>query len=441
MPVKPPATSVAIVPFWNRLPAVMLYPAHFGAMATIVLLGLANFCRILPIFGWILALLANVAMYRYAFECLRSSADGYLLPPEVGTSVDRSLGWKLIWLMIILLFVAAFGLALFGPVLGMILLLFIGISLPGATMTLALEESLTAALNPVQWINIFTRIGWPYLAVVGLCLVIGFSEGYAASLVVHLMPAWVSLVVLGILSNYAIVMTFHLMGYLLYQYHEELGLVPEAPQMARAATPDNPDQALLDEAAALVSSGKAEEATDLVRKQVRRGATPALHLQFRKLLRLGDNKAELLAHGRDYLDALLDQDNNQSTSERIANDRTAMELLRECQALDPTFAPSTAGRVIKLAYKAAQLGQPQAALLLVSGFQERYPKSQFVGQGVLLAATLLHENMNQDEQALTLLKSVKATLPSDPVMPEIDGKIALIERMMAATKKPSRAQP
>ncbi|HTD28756.1 MAG TPA: hypothetical protein VK660_05155 [Xanthomonadaceae bacterium] len=438
MSAQSPATKTAIVPFWNRLPAVMLYPAHFGAMATIVMLGLARICLVVPLFGWILALLATVAMYRYAFECLRSSADGYLEPPEVGLSVDRSVGRKMIWLMIILTLVAAFGMVLLGPVLGWILLLFIGVSLPGATMTLALEESLTAALDPTKWINIFMRIGWPYLALVGLCFVILLSQGYASTFVVKLMPIWVALGVIGIISNYATVMTFHLMGYLLYQYHEELGLVPEAPQLVRQMAPANPDQPLLDQVGALVSNGKHEEATELLRKQVRRGAMPAVHAQFRKLLRLGDNKAELLDHGRDYLDALLDQGDDQTPSERIANDRTAMEILRESQALDPTFAPSTSARVMKLARKAAQLGQPQAALLLVSGFPERYPKSQFVAESVLFAATLLHENMSQDEQAVSLLRNLKATLPNDPLMPEIDAKLQAIERMLAATKRSQR---
>ena len=439
MPAQPPASSAAIVPFWNRLRGVMLYPAHAGSLAAIVLFALARLLIFVPL-GWIFALLSMVAMYRYAFECLRASADGYLEPPGAGLSGDRSLGWKYIWLILILGVVAIIGLVKLGPVVGLILVLFIGLSLPGATMTLAMEESLASALNPLQWITIFMRVGWPYLAVAALCLVITLSEGYATQFVKNLMPPFVAVGLIGIISNYALVMTFHLMGYLLYQYHEELGLAPEAPQLVRSATMSHPDQTLLDDAAALVRDGKPDEATDLVRKQVRRGALPAVHVQFRKLLRLGDNKAELLDHGRDYLMILLGQGNDQSTQERLANDRLIMDLLRECQALDPAFAPATAGQVAQLAFKAEQLGQQQAALLLLSGFQGRFPKSQYVAQCGLLEATLLHEYKNQDEEALVFLRNLKTTVPGDPLMPEIDAKISMIERMMAATRKPERPQ-
>jgi len=308
-------------------------------------------------------------------------------------------------------------------------------------MTLAMEESITSALNPIMWINIFTRIGWPYLAVVGLCLVIGLSEGYAAQFVAHLVPLYVAVLAIGIINNYATLVTFHLMGYLLYQYHEELGYVPDTPELARRSTYVHPEQTLLDQASALVREGKPDEATDLLRAQVRRGSTPPVHAQFRKLLRIGDHKAELLDHGRAYIDNLLDQGKDGTPGERAANDRTIMDILRECQALDPTFAPATAARLMQLADKAAHLGQPQAALLLVAGFQERFPKSQYFAQSVLLAATLLHEDMGQDEKALALLRDVKSSVPDDPVMPEINMKIELIERMLAATKKPERAQP
>ncbi len=440
MSAQPSATPPAIVPFWNRLREVMLYPAHGGAMATIVLLALGRLLVFLPFVGWILAILAIVAMYRYAFECLRASADGYLQPPEVGMSVDRSVGRKYIWLMLILFFIALCGIALLGPVLGLILMLFIGISLPGATMTLAMEESLSSALNPGNWISIFARIGWPYLAVVGLCLVIALSQAYASMFVVKIVPPFLAVLLIGIISNYALVMTFHLMGYLLYQYHDEIGFVPTAPHLERQMVKADPDQVVLDEAGALVSDGKTDEATELLRKQLRRGGTPAVHAQFRKLLRLGDNKAELLDHGRDYLNILLDQGKDMPTGAQVANDRSILDVLRECQTLDPAFSLGTADRVMQLAHKVAQKVQPQAALLLLSGFQERFPKSQYVAQGTLLAATLMHEDTGQDEQALVLLKNLKTTLPSDPLMPEVDAKIALIERMLAAIKKPERAQ-
>lgn len=427
MSVPPLTQSAAIVPFWNRLREITRYPAHMSSMITIVLLGFGSLAIYLP-FGSILVLLVTVAMYRYAFECLRATANGHMEPPEIMHSTDSSLGWKQIALMVIFIFASALGLVLLGPEIGIALMLFLGICLPGATMTLAMDESLVSALNPAKWIAIFTRIGWPYLAVVGLCLVILISQAYAGALVGKVLPEFIALIVVGIIANYALVMTFHLMGYLIYQYHDEVGFEPAPPQTLRPLSEVDPDQDVLDEAAGFVRDGKPESATELLRVQLRgRGGTPAVHTQYRKLLGLANDRDELLRHGQEYLSILIAQ----------GKDRLALGLLAECQALDPAFGPAGAGQTTELAKLAEHGGQPQLALLLLSGFHERFPKSKHTPQNYLLLATLIHERLNQDEKARELLKYVKDNYPDDSLMPEIDARLAMIERMMATVNKPA----
>lgn len=426
MSVPPPAQSAPIVPFWDRLREITRYPAHSSSMITIVVLALGNLAVFLP-FGRFLILLVTVAAYRYAFECLRATANGYLEPPEIAQSTDSDLGWKQIWLMAIFMIVSIFGVAVLGPKLGLLLMLFLGVSLPGATMTLAMDESLLGALNPAKWVAIVARIGWPYFAIVGLCVVIMASQSYAADLVSNVLPLFVALIVVGVISNYALVMTFHLMGYLIYQYHEDVGFEPVAPQMVKALARPDPDQDVLDEAAGLVRDGKPENATELLRGYLRtRGGTPAVHTQYRKLLRLGNDRDELLRHGREYLNILLAQEKS----------LPALEILRECQMIEPTFGPTEADQVTELASVAARGGQAEVALRLLSGFHKRFPKSKDIPRNYLLVARLLHERMNQDEKSLGILKYLRANFPDDPLMGEIDQLSGMIERMMAATKKP-----
>jgi len=418
-------TAAPITPFWNRLREISLYPLHGSALSTIIVLALCRLSVYLP-FGLILATGVTIAMYKFAFECLRNTANGYMEPPEIGVGVERSTAVKQLWLIAIFVIGAAVAVVLLGPVLGVIVALLLGFALPGATMTLAMEESLGGALNPAKWLGIFARIGWPYLAVVGLCLVIMLSEAYAAVFAAMILPTAVAIVAVNIISNYALVVTFHLMGYLIYQYHDELGHAPSAPQLTRLAAKPDPDQELLDEAATLVRDGKPDQATALLRGRLRaQGGTAAVHTQYRKLLRLGDDKAELLRHGREYLNILVAQE----------KDRPALDMLRECCALDPAFAPGDAEQITYLAHKAAQTGQPQVALRLLSGFHKRFPKSKDIPRNYLLVAGLLHERMNQDEQALTLLRYLKATYPQHELSEEIDRKLAAIERMLAVAKK------
>jgi hypothetical protein len=435
MSAQPAPPPLAIVPFWNRLREITLYPAQMGSMITIVILSICQLVVFLPgiLLPFVLALLVTVAMYKYAFECLRATANGNMQPPEIGMSVDASLGWKQIWLMLILIVVAAFGARLLHPVLAIALIVFIGFSLPGATMTLAMDQSLGSALNPAKWISICTRIGWSYLALVFLCLVIFLSEAYAAALVQKFLPRFVATVGVAFVSNYAVVVMYHLMGYLIYQYHDAVGFEPAAPQLARLKARPDPDQELLDQVGALVREGKPEAATEMLRVHLRsRGGTDSVHTQYRKLLRLTDDNTELLRHGQEYLNILLAQD----------KDRIALELLRECQALDSTFAPSDAEQITRLAHKAAQLGQPQVALRLLSGFHKRFARSSDIPRNYMLVANLLHERMNEDAKACGVLQYLKTTYPEHVLMPEIDAQLAQIQRIMAtAGSAKAGAQP
>ncbi|HET8941105.1 MAG TPA: hypothetical protein VFN13_03875 [Rudaea sp.] len=427
MPALPAAESTPIIPFWNRLREITRYPSHMSAMVTIVMLAIGNLVIFLP-FGLYLYLLVTVAMYRYAFECLRATANGHMQPPEIAQSTDSSLGWKQIGLMVIFVLLIVAGGIVFGKKAVTILMLILGVCLPGATMTLAMDESLASALNPAKWLSIISRIGWPYLAVVGLCLVVSMSQSYASALMAKVLPLFLAIIVVGIISNYALVVTFHLMGYLLYQYHDEVGFEPQAPQLLRPLTKPDPDQDLLDEVGAYLRDGKPENATALLRGHLRaRGGTPAVHAQYRKLLRLTNDNEELLRHGHEYLNILLAQE----------KDRLALELLRDCQLVDPTFAPTDAQQITQLAQLAAKSGQAQIALRLLSGFHKRFPKSKDIPKNYLLVATVMHERMNQDEKARALLQYLKVNFPDDPLMPEITARMKMIDTMMAAAKKPA----
>ena len=86
-------SSPAITPFWQRLREITLYPSRPAALMTVVLLALLRLLAFLPGVGWIVGLAIWVAVYKYAFEVLRDSANGRTEPPEGSLNVDESLGW------------------------------------------------------------------------------------------------------------------------------------------------------------------------------------------------------------------------------------------------------------------------------------------------------------------------------------------------------------
>ena len=416
-----------IEPFWQRLRAISLYPAHAGALTTIATLSICHLVAYVP-FGFALDLLVWVALYKYAFECLRASANGRLEPPEFATSVDDSLGWSQIWLQLAFLILNIAGYLLLGPVGGAICSIVLALALAGAIMALAMDENLSHALNPATWLAILARIGWPYLAVAGLYFMFNVSQRYAQAMVVPFLPPFISLVVFYFIAHYVVVATFHLMGYLIYQYHEEVGYEPVAPKTPLRRVSDDPDQATLDEAAQHVRDGQLDAARELIGTQLRgRGGSDGLHTQYRKLLALGEHRDEQLRHGREWISILLAQD----------KDRRAVDVARECLDLDPAFQLAQPDEVARVAQKAVDSGASQVALKLVSGFHKRHPKHRDIPQNYLLAAKLLAERMGKDAEARALLDQLTAAYPQHPLAGEIAAYRQFLDKL--GGQKPAQA--
>ena len=416
----------AIEPFWTRLRDIALYPLRGDALLTIGVLALCHLVAALP-FGFILDLFVWIALYKYACECLRATANGRLDPPVLSASVDDSVGWDMIKLQVIFVVLGMLGL-IFLPLPGALaLLLLFGFAQPAASMSLAMDGSLWHALNPGTWLAIAGRLGAAYLALVLLTLVFTASAGNLAGLLAHAMPGFIAEIVADFLSHYVIVATFHLMGYMIWQYHREFGYEPAI--QAPLERPLDADQRFLAEIRELVRDGHAEAALEQLREQLRsRGGTPELHLQYRKLLELGGHKEESLRHGREWIEILLAQEDG----------KRALDLVRECIALDPAFRPP-ADAIHDLAERAAKGGQSQLALGLLSNFHRAHPKHKDLPANYLLAARLLADRLGRDAEARKLTTFLLQNFPEHPLREEIAGYDRFLANLVATPAKPASA--
>ncbi|TDR43240.1 hypothetical protein DFR29_107253 [Tahibacter aquaticus] len=418
----------AIVPFWQRLREITLYPAQSAALMVIAGLALLRLLSLLPLIGWVINIALTIGLYKFAFEVLRATANGRMEPPEGMMEVDQSIGWMGIWLQVIFIVMGFVLLIVFGVMglgwLGLALCVVMMFGYPGAVMSLAIDENLGHALSPPTWLQIMARLGWPYFVAFGLMLVIFISAGNAQAWLSNILPLVIGLPVFHFISGYALIATFHLMGYLIWQYHEELGYTPDKPlKLARAS--DDPDQFILDESAEMVRDGETDMATEALRAHLReRGGTEKVHQQYRKLLKLKGDSAEMLRHGKEYLPILLAQD----------KEKAAVELYRELSELEPAFIPTDAESNVRLARRAALLGHAQVALRLVNGFHKRHPRSSDIPQMYLMAAQLLSERMGKDAEAKALLTQIRTAYPNHELVPEIDNLLKLIDSVSAGRK-------
>lgn len=415
------ARQARIEPFWLRLRQITLYPLQGEALFTIAVLALARLLGYAPMLGMWLNLLVTVMVLKYAAEVLFRTANGRMEAPTGYTTEDEA-GWALVKTQVLLVVIAILGAVaaawLGQPWLAIAVLAFVALGTPGALISAAIDQNHWVAINPVLWINVMARLGWPYFVAAVLCGVITISEWNAQDLLVPALPEPIGLVLFYLISHYATVVVFHLMGYLVYQYHDQLGF--EVEERVVLKRPADLDQDVLDRAETLAADGNTAGAEELLRDHIReRGGTDGVHLRYRKLVRLrGDNPA-LLKHSREYLNVLLARDDV----------RKAVDVFRECRELDAGFWPMDPEQVHKLAQKASDMGQAEAALRFTSGFHKAFPRHKDIARNYLLAAKLLAERFNQETKATELLLGVKQLLPSHPLLPEIDAYLAFLAKL------------
>lgn len=378
-------------PFWQRLRAITFYPLRGPALYSLIALTLCTLLGMLPGIGWILGIITWIAIYRYAFEILRETANGRLQSPEYTLGSSDGTVLRLLALMILMgifvVVVAVFG----GPVIGLLTLAAVVFLQPGCVISLALDGSLRTALNPATSVTLAVRIGWPYLAAFGLLFVIQASALTAGSWLHGVMPPIIGDLVLTFFSIWGLFATFHLLGYLVYQYHAELGFEPEGTPLPLH---HEPDRSLLDEAEHFVREGQPEAAMDCLRGAIRtRAVGLPVHELYQRLLRRNGASDALREHGRQYLNRLLGEQ----------QERQALNLLREMLELDPDFTPAEPQQAMQLVERARLGGQFQLQVDALRAMLRQWPRTAEASQWALQAALLLGERYNRDGEALQLL--------------------------------------
>ena len=401
------STHTTPVPFWNRLREITLYPIRGAAVITLVTLVVCSLFSMLPAIGWIISILTWLAAYKYAFEILRATADGRLEAPETALSVDDGVVWRMFAMQFIYIVIFFIALAAGGPLFGFLTLAAIVFLQPGCLMSLAIDGNLTHALNPATSFGVVARIGWSYLAVFALLFVIQASAAMAGNWLSHVMPPVLGNLAIRLFSFWGLFATFHLMGYLVYQYHEDLGYEPESHQHALPTLPDR-DRELLDRAEAQIRDGHAETALALLRAEIRtRPVTVEAHELYHRLQRQGSDASERDEHTRQFLNLLMLE----------KQDRRALGLLREALDDDPDFVPMQIADGERLAERARLSGQAQLAVDTLRAMLRKYPKSPNASRWGLEASLLLVDRFGRDDEARELLEQA-LTRCEDPSLQE-----------------------
>ncbi len=424
-----------IEPVWNRLPKFFSYPlkpAVLVVLAAFTVLYALSRVLFFP-FSTILWLLSLMGLYKYAYEALATTASGSMEPPEGGYNANTDyMVFKHVGLMLTMQIATVFVAASTGSAaLFWMVTLFFVFAWPAAIITLAMTESLLSALNPLTWAAMMGRIGWPYLAACVFLFLMQASERVVGSLALG-MVGEINLTALLIgffIGGYFLMASFHLMGYLVYQHHEELGVEVDEPLASNENMSE--DQRVVAESRELVQEGRVEEAVEQLGRHLKqRGGEPAIHDQYRKLLKLREDTDRLLEHGREYITLLL---------RSFEDKRKALRVAEDCLDIDPEFRPADGSEVRELVELADRFDLDNLVVRLSNGFAKRFPKHKDIPAVHLVAARHLSEKKGKDEMALKVLKDLQSRYPEHELRGEIDKQVALLEKVMGAGPKGARS--
>lgn len=321
--------------------------------------------------------------------------------------------------------------------------------LPAAAVVIALEDKFFKALNPLNVVYLVQAMGSAYFALWAFFLAIAGSRQLAFTAGASWPTALRFPLEMGVATYLGLVL-FALMGYALYQFHQELHLDVEvdfdqhrqaggaeaiaAAGSARAAL-QKAQPAALDpfelKLQALLAQGNVKEAIAEVKDRMRYDRQdPALNARLHALYLLQGDSAATLAHGQQLLAALA----------RAGQGRQAVEALRKLLAIDPGFVVQDGDAILPAATAAVQERDFALAARLLNAFDRRFPGHKDLPAVYFLGARLLSEQSRQHDKAVRILQMLVAKFPEHGVAAEAGTYLKVLETMLAKTAG-ATAQP
>ncbi|MDR2451017.1 MAG: hypothetical protein LBE85_04430 [Candidatus Accumulibacter sp.] len=445
MPFSEPYSEVVeIQPFWQRMPYFFLYPLHFEPLVYLLLLSGVTLLGLLAL-PWLIFLFVILVFVRYAYKTLDQTALGLLRPdqdlPVFDDESRTSLLYKQFGILLVIGFVIELARRSGGLFYGAALI-YGTLSMPAATMTLAVTRSFWSAINPFAVIGMMSTIGMPYLGLSAFIFLLSASSSVLAGFLAPRVPQWLLLPTLAFVMMYFTLIMFVMMGYVVYQYHQALGLnVRKTGQTGRkpGAGSAAGSGGQVDSYAELISSGQIDKALDQAYEEKRVDPeNVAANDRYHKLLLLSHSSSgqrilarvqeaerrgdpanvrqyleaelsryreRLLSHTRSHLALLLKKN---LTAEAVGVYRSTREQI-------PDFELEEPAHVLSLARAARQARDPALALSLIKGFDKRFPRSNDIPDVYFFAAQTLSEDYREDAKARQILAHLLKRFPQHPL--------------------------
>jgi len=395
---------------------IALYPLRGDALLALCVFTLVGMLAWLPGAGWVFAFITYFAAYKYAFELLLATGNGHDAPPILVVDAPTGAVWRLLAVLLVLLAVGLYCRHAGMPGTALLLLAAFAWLQPALLLTLATGDGLWRALNPATAWQMANRIGAPYFAVMTGLFLFQALPLVAGKVLVPYLPGFAAALLVDAAFYWGLFASFHLLGCVLYRYHEALGHVPARHQEA-LSTPKARDQALLEHAARIATQGDPQAALALLRETMRERAVGLdVHARYRQLLLETGDATTAETHAGHFLTVLLLE----------KHERRALGLLHEIMAINPGFTLPDPGQGHMLAVRARDAGQFRLAVSIWQALLRADPRHPQAPQWALHAAQLLQHQLGAPADAATVLRSACESCREDAQRAKLEAALALL---------------
>jgi tetratricopeptide (TPR) repeat protein len=408
--------ATEVVPFWNRIGAFFRYPFHTDPLLVIAICTLVPLLISGNIVGLIVSLVLILALLKYTYAVINHTAEGHMKPPPLAVAFTGS-GFNIVilQLLVFILMGALVSAAMMvgGPILMLVALALVALALPASVMVLAMEHSVAAAVNPMNLAVLISRIGSPYFLLYGYLILLSIASGAAQEFAFNHFAPQMANILAGFLNSTFTLMLFHMLGYLLFQYQEELGFASDHQDEESLAEMQGRDRTHRFDADIDMNlkDGNYDRVQSMLKESLKREPSNAHRLeQFHALLTARDDRQELYRYHPRLLTMLADKNDG----DRMAS------LLATIETIEPSFRlndPELALHCAKTLYHRSQF---KPALKLLQDFHKRFPDSECLPHAYLTVAQALANGLGQWEKATAFLTFIKKRCANHPLHEQID---------------------
>lgn len=410
------AANAEVTPFWQRVPAFFRYPLKRDPLLVVAICTLVPLLLQPNLLGLIVTVVLILALFKYTYAVINHTARGKLEPPTLATAFTGD-GFGIVFMQLAVFIMMAVILTTAGMLGGLFLVLltaaFLVLALPASVILLAMERSITAAINPLKLAALMSRIGWPYFVMYAYLILLSLASGVVQDFTLRHFDPLISQPVAGFLNSAFMLIVFHMLGYLIYQYRQELGYDEDSSDDAAEDhhSPRDRSKRIDADIDIYLKNGEYSRVFSILKEALRKDPhNPARLQQMYRLLTAMDDSLELYRHHPRLL-AMLSQ-------ERDA--RGLQTLLTVIYREEPLFRLDDPTLTVRCAEVLYQAGEFKSALKLLQDFHKRFPDSDQLAPGYLLVAQVLANGFAQWDKAVSFLTFVQRRCQQHPLHKDID---------------------